>query len=73
MAVRIVAAWYQLGQDAWADEAPNFSSWTNDEYGYLHAGSSSRQAKVVVNKFIEAENDVRQRAQRTYDNRERER
>ncbi|OCT54857.1 putative beta-glucosidase E [Cladophialophora carrionii] len=57
MAIRVVAAWYQLGQDSWADEGPNFSSWTNDEYGYLHAGSSSTQDKVVVNKFVEAETD----------------
>jgi beta-glucosidase len=57
MATRVVAAWYQLGQDSWADEGPNFSSWTNDEYGYLHAGSSSRQDKVIVNKFVEAETD----------------
>ncbi|ETI23152.1 hypothetical protein G647_04949 [Cladophialophora carrionii CBS 160.54] len=57
MAIRVVAAWYQLGQDSWADEGPNFSSWTNDEYGYLHAGSNSRQDKVVVNKFVEAETD----------------
>ena len=57
MVVRIVAAWYQLGQDSWSDKGPNFSSWTNDEYGYLHAGSSSRQDKVVVNKFVQAEND----------------
>ncbi|KAJ9612025.1 hypothetical protein H2200_003620 [Cladophialophora chaetospira] len=57
MATRIVAAWYQLGQDSWADEGPNFSSWTNDEYGYLHDGSSSKQDKAIVNKFVEAESD----------------
>lgn len=57
MVTRVVAAWYQLGQDSWAEEGPNFSSWTNDEYGYLHSGSGSRQEKVIVNKFIEAENE----------------
>jgi beta-glucosidase len=57
MATRIVAAWYQLGQDSWADEGPNFSSWTNDEYGYRHTGAGSKQEKVVVNKFVEAESD----------------
>jgi beta-glucosidase-like glycosyl hydrolase len=57
MATRVVASWYQLGQDSWADEGPNFSSWTKDEYGYPHAGSSSKQAKVVVNKFVETETD----------------
>lgn len=57
MVTRIVAAWYQLGQDAWTEEGPNFSSWTYDEYGYLHHGSRSKQDKVVVNKYIEAENE----------------
>lgn len=57
MVTRIVAAWYQLGQDTWTSDGPNFSSWTNDEYGYLHAGSSSSQDKVLVNKYVEAEND----------------
>ncbi|KAI1626958.1 beta-glucosidase [Exophiala viscosa] len=57
MVTRVVAAWYQLGQDSWDSEGPNFSSWTNDEYGYLHHGSSTKQSKVIVNKFVEAEND----------------
>ncbi|EXJ86396.1 beta-glucosidase [Capronia epimyces CBS 606.96] len=57
MVTRIVAAWYQLGQDSWTSEGPNFSSWTDEEYGYLHAGSSSKQDLVVVNKFVEAENE----------------
>lgn len=57
MVTRVVAAWYQLGQDAWEDHRPNFSSWTDDEYGYMHAGSSTKQKKVVVNKFVETEDD----------------
>lgn len=57
MATRVVAAWYQLGQDSWTSEGPNFSSWTNDEYGYLHVGSGSKQEKVVVNHYVKAEND----------------
>ncbi len=57
MVTRIVAAWYQLGQDSWTEEGPNFSSWTSEEYGYLHDGSFSKQDKVVVNRFIEAESD----------------
>ena len=57
MATRIIAAWYQLGQDNWTSEGPNFSSWTDEEYGKLHEGSSSPQETVVVNKFVEAEND----------------
>ncbi|OAG38418.1 hypothetical protein AYO21_07401 [Fonsecaea monophora] len=57
MVTRIVAAWYQLEQDSWDSEGPNFSSWTHDEYGYPHAGSSSKQDKVLVNKYVETEND----------------
>lgn len=57
MVTRVVATWYQLGQDEWEDHRPNFSSWTNEEYGVLHEGSSSKQEKVIVNKFVETEND----------------
>ncbi|OAP56771.1 hypothetical protein AYL99_08883 [Fonsecaea erecta] len=57
MVTRIVAAWYQLGQESWTSEGPNFSSWTYDEYGYPHAGSSSKQEKVLVNKYVETESD----------------
>ncbi|KAK5191114.1 hypothetical protein LTR99_001499 [Exophiala xenobiotica] len=57
MVARVVAAWYQLGQESWTSEGPNFSSWTDDESGVLHDGSSTKQPKVVVNQFIEAEND----------------
>ncbi|KKY15554.1 putative glycoside hydrolase family 3 protein [Phaeomoniella chlamydospora] len=53
MVTRIVAAWYQLGQDKWENDGPNFSSWTNDEEGLLHPGSDSED-KGAVNKFIEA-------------------
>ncbi|KAL1836471.1 hypothetical protein VTJ49DRAFT_5085 [Mycothermus thermophilus] len=55
MVTRIVAAWYQLGQD---DEAmfprrpPNFSSWTDDRMGVLSPGSPSSQEEVVVNQFV---------------------
>lgn len=55
MVTRIVAAWYQLGQD---DEAkfphqpPNFSSWTDDRMGLLTPGSPSPQDQVVVNHFV---------------------
>jgi beta-glucosidase-like glycosyl hydrolase len=56
MAARVVAAWYQLGQDAWDSDGPNFSSWTKDKHGKLHEGSTSPQNDhEVVNKFVEAE------------------
>ncbi|KAL2354537.1 glycosyl hydrolase family 3 N terminal domain-containing protein [Cryomyces antarcticus] len=53
MTTRIVAAWYQLGQDSrtvW-DGGPNFSSWTNDEVGLLHPGSDDKSTGIV-NKFV---------------------
>jgi beta-glucosidase-like glycosyl hydrolase len=57
MAARIVASWYQLGQDKWDSNGPNFSSWTDEEYGKLHDGSKSPQDNVIVNKFVKAESD----------------
>ncbi|RMZ92606.1 hypothetical protein DV736_g159, partial [Chaetothyriales sp. CBS 134916] len=66
MTTRVVAAWYQLGQDSWTDEEnrPNFSSWTDEKYGKPSEGSSSPQEKVVVNKFVQAENDESRRIAR---------
>ncbi|KAH6618742.1 glycoside hydrolase superfamily [Boeremia exigua] len=55
MVTRVVASWYQLGQDKWSGEGPNFSSWTNDEVGKLHEGSPSDKTMVVVNKFVNAQ------------------
>ncbi|WPG97361.1 putative beta-glucosidase e [Acrodontium crateriforme] len=63
MALRVVAAWYQLGQDdksKWPAEkdggGPNFSSWTNDETGRLHPGSPNSKETGVVNKFVPVRN-----------------
>ncbi|KAK5132211.1 hypothetical protein LTR08_009271 [Meristemomyces frigidus] len=56
MVLRVVAAWYQLGQDneeRWPKGAgPNFSSWTNDEVGLLHPGSPGCDEKGTVNHFV---------------------
>jgi hypothetical protein len=55
MVTRVVAAWYQLGQDdksKFDGEGPNFSSWTNDEIGTINVGSPDDKDKKVVNKFI---------------------
>jgi beta-glucosidase len=55
MATRIVAAWYQLGQDdetKFPRQPPNFSSWTNDRMGVLAPGSPTPQEEVVVNQFV---------------------
>lgn len=59
MATRIVAAWYQLGQDnkgLWPLDGPNFSSWTDEKIGLLHPGSDDRTTGEV-NKFVDAQAD----------------
>lgn len=53
MATRIVAAWYQVGQDLWESEGPNFSSWTDEEVGKLHDAASDSKDTGTVNKFVE--------------------
>ena len=55
MVTRIVAAWYQLGQDDMATwgEGPNFSSWTKERIGLLHPQSDDKSTGVV-NKFVNA-------------------
>jgi len=55
MVTRVVAAWYQLGQDdksKFDGKGPNFSSWTNDEMGVINFGSPDDKDVKVVNKFI---------------------
>lgn len=54
MVTRVVAAWYQLGQDKWEDSGPNFSSWTDDEFGLIHQ-SSGENIKGIVNKFVDVQ------------------
>ena len=60
MVTRVVAAWYQLGQDnstQWpapppkGKGGPNFSSFTDDKMGLIHPGSDDT-TKAEVNKFI---------------------
>ncbi len=57
MVTRVVASWYQVGQDKWEIRGPNFSSWTKDKVGKLHEGSPSDHSKGVVNKFINAQGE----------------
>ncbi|KAK0702975.1 glycoside hydrolase family 3 protein [Lasiosphaeria miniovina] len=60
MVTRIVAAWYQLGQDdeiKFPRKPPNFSSWTNDRLGFLAHGSPSTQDLVEVNKFLDVQSN----------------
>lgn len=54
---RIVASWYQVGQDKWEDKGPNFSSWTNDRIGKLHEGSPSDHSTGVVNQYVNAQGE----------------
>lgn len=60
MVTRIVASWYQLGQDSWplpppkGDGGPNFSSWTDERIGLLHEGSDDNSTGVV-NEFVHAQ------------------
>ncbi|KAK2074940.1 hypothetical protein P8C59_009110 [Phyllachora maydis] len=59
MVTRIVAAWFQLGQDDEAkfprNKPPNFSSWTNDRLGVVSPGSPSAQETVEVNQFVKVQ------------------
>jgi beta-glucosidase len=58
MATRVVASWYQVGQDKWPeDSGPNFSSWTNEKIGKLHEGSPSDTSMGVVNQFVNAQGE----------------
>ncbi|KAG9230706.1 glycoside hydrolase superfamily [Amylocarpus encephaloides] len=57
---RIVASWYQLGQDdksKFDNEGPNFSSWTNDQMGFVNAGSPDDKDSKVVNQFINVQGE----------------
>jgi beta-glucosidase-like glycosyl hydrolase len=55
MVTRIVASWYQLGQDderLFDRQGPNFSSWTDERMGVAAPGSPSKQETVEVNRFL---------------------
>ncbi|KAK5076641.1 hypothetical protein LTR51_002324 [Lithohypha guttulata] len=53
MATRIVAAWYQVGQDSREQNEPNFSSWTNETVGKWHDGADDSDDTGVVNQYVE--------------------
>ena len=55
MATRVVATWYQLGQDKDYPE-PNFSSWTKNDTGLLYFGSKE-PPYAVVNKHVDVQAD----------------
>ncbi|GIZ39345.1 hypothetical protein CKM354_000273200 [Cercospora kikuchii] len=59
MVLRVVASWYQLGQDdssVWGNNSlsnsATFSSWTDEERGRLHPGASGNNDTDVVNYFV---------------------
>lgn len=61
MATRIVAAWYQLGQDTWerpppeGKGGPNFSSWTDKRMGKVHEAAENSNETAVVNQFVDVQ------------------
>lgn len=60
MVTRIVAAWYQMGQDNHTKFDPdgvNFSSWTDEKMGLESPGSMTDQQTVVVNEFVNVMSD----------------
>ncbi|KAL5478754.1 hypothetical protein ACEPAI_2031 [Sanghuangporus weigelae] len=59
MVTRIVAAYYQLNQDdpdRFPQEGPNFSSWTDEQIGFLHHGSGEGE-RGVVNKYVDVQGE----------------
>lgn len=58
MVTRVVAAWYQLGQDSeelFDRKGPNFSSWSKEGKHYIYAGSPDDTDLVVVNHWVNAQ------------------
>ena len=61
MATRIVAAWYQVGQDTWerpspeGEGGPNFSSWTDEKVGKVHEAAKNSHETAVVNQFVDVQ------------------
>ncbi|OCB86078.1 hypothetical protein A7U60_g6976 [Sanghuangporus baumii] len=59
MVTRIVAAYYQLNQDdpdRFPQEGPNFSSWIDEQVGFLHHGSGEGE-RGVVNKYVDVQGE----------------
>jgi beta-glucosidase len=60
MVTRIVASWYQLGQDdkkMFDRKGPNFSSWTKEKMGVLNPGSGEDTDIRVVNQYINVQGE----------------
>lgn len=57
MATRIMAAFYYVGRDKFERALPNFSSWTLETYGYLHA--IAEEGHTIVNKHVDVRDNHR--------------
>lgn len=60
MVTRVVASWYQLGQDdttKFDGEGINFSSWTDEEMGLINPGSEDDKDLKLVNKYVHVQGD----------------
>ncbi|PIA91721.1 putative beta-glucosidase A [Cercospora beticola] len=56
MATRIVAGWYYVGRDQnQVENAPNFSSWTTDTYGFEH--EYAQEGYGLVNYHVDVTED----------------
>lgn len=54
MAVRVAAAWYYVDrEDNQVDDAPNFSSWTQDTFGFQHFYAS--EDYTLVNHHVDVQ------------------
>lgn len=58
MVTRIIATYYQLGQDdkKLFPSGPNFSSWTDDKTGFLHFGAGEGP-EGIVNKYVDVQGE----------------
>lgn len=56
MAVRIVASWYYVGRDGTQlEDGPNFSSWSQDTDGFLHAYAEEEYTRI--NDHVNVQDD----------------
>lgn len=54
MAVRVVAAWYYVGRDDnQVEDSPNFSSWTQDTFGFQHFYAS--EDYTLINHHVDVQ------------------
>lgn len=56
-ATRIVAAWYQMGQDSEDYPRPNFDTNTYDREGPLYPAAWPNSPKGIVNEFVQVQED----------------